>query len=129
MGYPLHGNDISEDRTPLQAGLSWAVAFGKEAFTGRDALLELKERGVAERLRGLRMTGRLIPRAHYGVFAGDERVGETTSGTFSPSLRHGVALGYLDANVELGTTVEVDVRGRRGEAEVVKPPFVDRSPK
>lgn len=129
MGYPLHGNDISTERTPLEAGLSWAVAFDKGDFRGRDALIRRKEQGVAVRLRGLRMTGKLIPRAHYPVYLADERVGETTSGGFSPTLRRGIALAYLRADVEPGHTVTVDVRGRRGEAEVVKPPFVDSRPK
>jgi aminomethyltransferase len=136
MGYPLHGNDISEDRTPLEAGLSWAVALDKvaldkEAFPGREALVRQKEQGVPARLRGLRMDGKLIPRAHYPVHADDEVIGETTSGTFSPTLRVGIALAYLsppDAHPP-GTEVEVDVRGRRGGAEVVSPPFVDASPK
>jgi len=131
MGYPLHGNDISPDRTPLEAGLSWAVAFDKGSFRGREALLRQKEEGVPARLRGVRMTGKLIPRADYSVFADDERVGETTSGTFSPTLRVGIALAYIAPvdRVEPGDSVEVDVRGRRGQAEVVKLPFVERSPK
>lgn len=130
MGYPLHGNDISEDRTPLEAGLSWAVAMDKGAFTGRDVLARLKEGGgPSERLRGLRMLGRRIPRPHFPVSRDGERVGETTSGTFSPTLRVGIAMAYLDREVELGEAVEVDVRGRAAEAEVVRPPFVDRSPK
>jgi len=129
MGYPLHGSDITDERTPLEALLSWAVAFDKGEFTGRDALLRMREAGVPARLRGLRMTGRLIPRPHYAVLSGDRRVGETTSGTFSPTLRVGIAMAYLDPDVELGQVVEVDVRGKRGGAEVVRPPFVDASPK
>ena len=129
MGYPLHGNDISEERTPLEAGLSWAVAFDKGDFRGRDALVRQKEEGIAARLRGLRMADRLIPRAHYPVFAGGEEVGETTSGSFSPTLRVGIGMAYLRDRLQPGERVEVDVRGRRGEAEIVKPPFVDSSPK
>ncbi len=131
MGYPLHGNDISQQRTPLEAGLTWAVAFDKGDFTGRDALLRQREEGVPARLWGLRMEGKLIPRSHYGVFVGDEHVGEVTSGTFSPTLRIGVALAYLTPRdrFSAGDRVEVDVRGRRGDAVVVHPPFVDRSPK
>jgi aminomethyltransferase len=132
MGYPLHGNDISTDRTPLEAGLSWAVALDKGDFRGREGLLRQKEGGVPARLRALRMTGKLIPRAHYPVF--DERgeqIGETTSGTFSPTLRTGIALAYLApaGRHAPGDRVEIDVRGRRGKAEVVKPPFVERSPR
>jgi aminomethyltransferase len=131
MGYPLHGNDISEERTPLEAGLGWAVTFDKGEFRGRDALARQREQGIPARLRALRMTDKLIPRAHYSVFVGDERIGETTSGTFSPTLRQGIAMAYLSPADRFGPgdRVEVDVRGKRGEAEVVKPPFVDRSPK
>jgi aminomethyltransferase len=131
MGYPLHGSDISEEHTPLEAGLSWAVAMDKGDFPGRAALVRQREEGIPARLRGLRMEEKLIPRAHYPVFAEGRRVGETTSGTFSPTLRLGIALAYLSPpdRFEPGSTVEVDVRGRRGRAEVVKPPFVDASPR
>ncbi|MBI4259186.1 MAG: glycine cleavage system aminomethyltransferase GcvT [Actinobacteria bacterium] len=131
MGYPLHGQDISTERTPLEAGASWAVSFDKGPFRGRDALLRRREEGVPARLWGLRMLDRRIPRAHYPVFAGGDRVGETTSGTFSPTLRVGIALAYLEpaGRFTAGDRVEVDVRGRRAPAEVVKPPFVDRSPR
>jgi aminomethyltransferase len=131
MGYPLHGNDISTDRTPLEAGLSWSVSLSKGDFRGRDALVRQKEEGIADRLWGLRMTDRLIPRPHYSVLVGKERVGETTSGTFSPTLKVGIAMAYLAPRdrFSAGDRVEVDIRGRRGSAEVVKPPFVHRSPK
>jgi aminomethyltransferase len=132
MGYPLHGNDIGADRTPLEAGLSWAVKLDKGVdFPGRDALVRQKEEGIPARLWGLRMTDRLIPRAHYPVLADGGPVGETTSGTFSPTLRAGIAMAYLSPRDRFaaGDQVEVDVRGRRGKAEVVKPPFVDSSPK
>jgi glycine cleavage system T protein (aminomethyltransferase) len=133
MGYPLHGNDISQERTPLEAGLGWAVAFDKGvSFVGREALLEQRDRGIPSRLWGLRMreSGR-IPRAHYPVLAGDEAVGETTSGTFSPTLEIGIAMAYLRPRERFnaGDEVEVDIRGRRAAAEVVKPPFIGSSPK
>jgi aminomethyltransferase len=131
MGYPLHGQDISEERTPLEASASWAVALDKGEFRGRDALLRQKREGIPARLWGLRMEDRLIPRAHHPVFSEEEQVGEVTSGTFSPTLRIGIALGYLSPRDRFkpGDTVQVDVRGRRGRAAVTKPPFVDRSPK
>jgi aminomethyltransferase len=77
------------------------------------------------------MSDKLIARAHYDVFAGEERIGETTSGTFSPTLKVGIALAYLSPADRWGPgeRVEVDVRGRRGRARVVKPPFVDRTPR
>lgn len=131
MGYPLHGNDIWEERTPLEAAASWAVAFDKGDFLGRDALLRQREEGIPSRLWGLRMLDRPIPRPHYPVLVGDEEVGRTTSGTFSPTLGIGVAMAYLAPRdrFKAGDQVEVEIRGRRGRAEVVKPPFVPSSPK
>jgi aminomethyltransferase len=127
MGYPLHGQDLSEDITPVQAGSGWAVGWSKPAFWGRDALVAEKEAGPARRLRGLRATGRGVPRPGMDVLAGGERVGTTTSGTFSPTLRTGIALALIDtaSGVGLGDTVTVDVRGRSLECAVAKPPFVE----
>ncbi len=126
MGYPLHGQDLSVDISPVQAGSSWAVGWAKESFRGRDALIAEKEAGPARRLRGLRATGRGVPRAGMDVLRDGERVGVTTAGTFSPTLRAGIALALIDtaAGVGLDDTVAVDVRGRALEATVVKPPFV-----
>jgi aminomethyltransferase len=132
MGYPLYGQDLFESSTALEAGLSWAVALDKGEFTGRAALIRQKREGLPSRLRGLRVRERRhIPRAHYPVFRGDRVIGEVTSGTFSPLLQTGIALAYLwpAEVVSIGDEVEVDIRGRRGVAEVVRPPFVDRSPR
>ena len=132
MGYPLYGQDLFEASTAFEAGLGWAVAMGKGDFRGRAALLRQQKEGLPSRLRGLRMHARRhIPRAHYPVFVGDQLVGEVTSGTFSPTLGTGIALAYLWPGdvVELGQEVEVDIRGRRGAATVVQPPFVERSPR
>ena len=132
MGYPLYGQDLFEASTAFEAGLGWAVAMNKGEFRGRLALLRQQEEGLPSRLRGLRMHERRhIPRAHYPVFVGDQLVGEVTSGTFSPVLGTGIALAYMWPGdvVDLGQEVEVDIRGRRGGATVVKPPFVDRSPR
>jgi aminomethyltransferase len=132
MGYPLYGQDLFEASTALEAGLGWAVALDKGEFRGRTALLRQREEGLPSRLRGLRMHERRhIPRAHYPVFVGDQLVGEVTSGTFSPTLGTGIALAYVWPGdvVELGQEVEVDIRGRRGTATIVQPPFVDRSPR
>ncbi len=132
MGYPLYGQDLFESVTALEAGLSWAVSFDKGEFRGREALLRQRDIGLPSRLRGLKMEDRRhIPRAHHPVMRGDDIVGEVTSGTYSPLLQRGVALAYLwpPDGVDLGDRVEVDVRGRRGGATVVRPPFVDRSPR
>jgi len=132
MGYPLYGQDLFESVTALEAGLSWAVSFDKGEFRGRTSLLRQREEGLPSRLVGLRMHERRhIPRAQYPVFRGDQLIGEVTSGTFSPLLQTGVGLAYLwPADIAaVGDEVEVDIRGRRGLAEVVRPPFVDRSPR
>ena len=132
MGYPLYGQDLFESSTAFEAGLSWAVAMDKGPFRGRDALARQRDEGLPSRLRGLRMRERRhIPRAQYPVFLGDRVIGEVTSGSFSPLLQTGIALAYLwpEDAAGVGDDVEVDIRGRRGTATVVRPPFVDRSPR
>ena len=127
MGYPLHGQDLSPTISPVQAGASWAVGWKKPEFFGRDALLAERSAGPSRRLWGLRATGRGVPRPHMPVLAGESMVGETTSGTFSPTLKSGIALALVDtaAGVEPGSELAVDVRGRALSCEVVKPPFVE----
>jgi len=128
MGYPLHGHELSLEISPVQAGAGWAVGWKKDAFSGRDALLAERAEGPARRLRGLRAIDRGIPRAGMPVLDGaGNRVGETTSGTFSPTRKIGIALALIDssAGVELGAELVVDVRGRPLRCEVVKPPFVE----
>jgi aminomethyltransferase len=128
MGYPLHGQDLSLEISPLQARAGWAVGWKKDAFWGRDALLAEKAAGPVRVLRGLESLDRGIPRAHMPVLdAAGETVGEVTSGTFSPTRRIGIGLALVsaDAGVEDGDEVEIDVRGRRSRARVVRPPFVE----
>jgi aminomethyltransferase len=130
MGYALHGNDISTDTDPFEARLGWAVAMDKGDFRGREALAARKEAGPKRLLVGLLSADRLIPRHGMGVLDGDRPVGEVTSGTFSPTLRQGIALAYVLPDVApKGTELQVDVRGRRGQVEVTRPPFVKASPK
>jgi aminomethyltransferase len=129
MGYPLHGQDLSPEITPVQARLGWAVGWGKTAFWGREVLIAEKEAGPRRTLWGLAALDRGIPRPHMPVLRGDDRVGEVTSGTFSPTRRIGIALALLDAagGPAEGGEVEVDVRGRRSRMTIVKPPFVKTS--
>ncbi|WP_372735571.1 glycine cleavage system aminomethyltransferase GcvT [Nocardioides sp.] len=128
MGYPLHGQDISIEVTPNQARLGWAVGWNKDHFWGRDALLAEKEAGPERVLRGIIATGRGIPRPHMSVsLTQDLMVGEVTSGTFSPTLRKGVGLALVSAQVAPDAEVGVDVRGRREIFQIVKPPFVEPS--
>ncbi|HEX2902948.1 MAG TPA: glycine cleavage system aminomethyltransferase GcvT [Jatrophihabitans sp.] len=126
MGYPLHGQDLTEQITPVQAGSSWAVGWKKEAFWGRDALLAERAAGPSRKLRGLLVTDRGVPRGHMAVLADGSEIGQTTSGTFSPTLKQGIALALLDtaAGVPDGAEVAIDVRGRKLAATVVPLPFV-----
>ncbi len=125
MGYPLHGQDLGPDITPVQARLGWAVGWRKRAFWGREPLLAEKEAGPRRLLRGLDALDRGIPRSHMCVLRAGSEVGTVTSGTFSPSLRRGIALALLDPSVSEGDEVEVDVRGRPSPFRVVRPPFVE----
>jgi aminomethyltransferase len=127
MGYPLHGHELSLDITPVQARSGWAVGWGKAAFWGREALLAEKAAGPARQLWGLQAPGRGIPRPGMSVLdAGGAVIGEVTSGTFSPTLRTGIALALLDtaSGVGVDDEVAVDVRGRPQPVVVRRPPFV-----
>jgi aminomethyltransferase len=128
MGYPLHGQDLSLDISPVQARSGWAVGWRKDAFWGRDALIAEKAAGPVRTLLGIEALDRGIPRAHMQVLdAAGVRIGEVTSGTFSPSLKKGIGLALIDtaAGVSEGDEVAVDVRGRRSAVRVVTPPFVE----
>lgn len=130
MGYPLHGQDITIDVNPVEAGLGWAVGWKKEAFWGREAIVAVKEAGPRRRLRGLIATGRGIPRPGMGVtLTQDIPLCDITSGTFSPTLKKGIGLALVPVMVNAEAEVGVDVRGRREIFRLVKPPFVDTSVK
>ncbi|MGC4758494.1 glycine cleavage system aminomethyltransferase GcvT [Micromonospora trifolii] len=131
MGYPLHGQDLSLDISPVQARSGWAVGWDKPAFWGRDALLAEKATGPRRTLRGLVAVDRAIPRPGMTLHVGDTQVGEVTSGTFSPTRKQGIALALLntDANLAEGDEVEIDIRGRRAPLKLTKPPFVTPSVK
>jgi aminomethyltransferase len=124
MGYPLHGQDLSLDITPVQARSGWAVGWDKPQFWGRDALVAERTQGPARSLWGLLSQDRGIPRSHMPVLVDGRQVGEVTSGTFSPTLRVGIGLALLEAGTEEGAEVTVDVRGRTSVMKVVRPPFV-----
>ncbi|WP_433534995.1 glycine cleavage system aminomethyltransferase GcvT [Micromonospora sp. CA-249363] len=129
MGYPLHGQDLSLDITPVQARSGWAVGWDKPAFWGRDALRAEKAAGPRRTLRGLVAVDRAIPRPGMTLHVGDRQVGVVTSGTFSPTRKQGIALALVDtdANLPEGAEVEIDIRGRRAPLTVTKPPFVTPS--
>lgn len=120
--YPLHGNDISPDRTPIESGLGWACALDKE-FTGVDVLRRQKEAGAEEKLIAFVMEDKGIARQGMRVVEG----GEVTSGTLSPILGQAIGLAYVRAELaEPGTQITIDLRGRTRAARVVKKPFYKR---
>ncbi len=125
-GLPLHGHELGPGITSLQAGLGWVVRFDKGDFRGRAPLLAERERGVTRRLRGFALAGRQPARDGSAVLLDGDEIGAVTSGNFSPTLGHAIALGFVPPDVEPGTAVQLDVRGRLLDAEVVAPPFVKK---
>jgi len=116
---PLYGNDLSEQRGPIEAGLGWCCKEDT-GFVGSDAVRAVREAGPAERLRPFRLTGRGIPRPGNAVVGG----GVVTSGTLSPCLDVGIGMGYLPADrADVGTAIEIDVRGKTREAVVAERPL------
>ncbi len=123
-GYPLHGVDMDRAVDPISAGLGWAVSFAKGGFVGREAIAAVKEDGPERRLVGV-STSEGVPRHGYAVLHGGRQVGTVASGTFSPTLGHGIATAYVPAPLATpGTELEVEIRRKRVAAAVVRMPFV-----
>jgi aminomethyltransferase len=128
MGYPLHGQDITLDVTPNEAGLGWAVGWKKSRFWGRDALVAERESGPKRKLRGLVALERGIPRPGMTVsLVSDVPLCEITSGTFSPTLRKGIGLALVPTFVDPDAEVGVQIRTRREIFASTRLPFVDTS--
>jgi aminomethyltransferase len=128
MGYPLHGQDITIDVTPNQAGLGWAVGWRKAVFWGRDALAREKAEGPKRKLRGLLALERGIPRPGMIVsLVPDVPLCEITSGTFSPTLKKGIGMALVPTFVDPEAELGVQIRTRREIFASTKPPFVDTS--
>lgn len=126
---PLHGHELGPGITPLQAGLAWVVDWDKPAFRGREALMAERDRGVTRRLRGLSIEGRRPARDGCAVMSTDGRhLGVVTSGNFSPTLGHCIALALVDPGTSPGDEVSVDVRGTSIPATVCLTPFVKKNP-
>lgn len=125
MGYALYGNDIDDTVNPFEARLGWIVKLDKGApFVGREALRAIKERGVHRRLVGFTCVERAIPRHGYDVYLKDRKVDVVRSGGFSPTLKRGIGTTFLPTHsVAPGTPIELEIRGNRVPAEVVKMPF------
>jgi aminomethyltransferase len=126
VNYCLYGNDLTEKRTPIAAALGWCVKEDT-GFVGSEACRRVREEGPAEILKPFVLTGSGIPRQGNPIMAGDERVGEVTSGTMSPCLEIGIGMGYVRSDlVEPETEIEIDVRGRRRTAEIRKAPLYSK---
>jgi aminomethyltransferase len=124
----LYGQELSPDITPLEAGIGFAVKVNKEAdFIGKEVLKQQKENGVPRKLAGIEMIDRGIPRHGYPVYKGDELIGEVTTGTQSPTLKKNIGLALIKKeHTELGTEVEVEIRGKRLKAKIASTPFYKR---
>jgi len=125
VNYCLYGNDLTEERTPIEAGLGWCVKEDT-GFVGSEACRRVREQGPKEVLEPF-VTGSGIPRQGNPILSGDETVGEVTSGTLSPSLGFGIGMGYLRSDLaEPGTEIEIDVRGKRRTAVVRERPLYSK---
>ena len=125
MGYPLHGNDITEAVTPLEAGLGFAVDLKKDDFIGKQALLDQQRLGIKRRLVGMEVLDRGIPREGCTCFKDDHEVGFVTSGSISPVRGIGIALGYVDVSFKEGDGLYIRVRDKLLQARIKRPPFVN----
>jgi aminomethyltransferase len=125
MGYPLHGHELSLSISPVEASASWAVGWKKESFIGSNVLFSQKNGSAERKSVAIKSLDRGIPRAGMSVKNSQgEVIGEVTSGTFSPTLKHGIALALVAKAVAVGDQLIIDVRGRESHCEVVKLPFV-----
>jgi aminomethyltransferase len=127
----LYGQELSPDISPLEAGIGFAVKLNKEAdFHGKEVLKQQKENGLTQKIVGIEMVDRGIPRHGYPVYNGDERIGEVTTGTQSPTLKRNIGLALLTSEfTELDKEVEVEIRGKRLKAKVVPTPFYKKEKK
>lgn len=123
MRYCLYGNDIDKTTNPLEAGLGWVVKFDKGDFVGHEALVKIKEAGLKRKLVGFEAIGQGIPRPHLDIYNGEKKIGFVTSGTFSPSLKKGIGMGYVDVQYsEIGTKLKIMAK-ESIEVEIIKGPF------
>ena len=126
-GMPLYGHDMAETENPFELGIGWAVDLTKPAFMGKEALVRIKAQGLAKRLVGFEMVDRGIPRQDYEIRKAGKTLGKVTSGTFSPTLKKNIGMGYVPVSeTEPGNEIEVLVRDKALKAKIVKLPFYKR---
>jgi aminomethyltransferase len=123
---PLYGQELTDETNPFEADVSFGVSM-KSEFTGKDALVKAKEAGLTRKRIGFEVDSKRIPRTGMGIVSGDETVGAVTSGTFSPTLEKTIGMGYVPIGLaEVGTSIEVDAKGKRLPAKVIELPFYQR---
>jgi aminomethyltransferase len=125
MGYPLHGHELTLEISPVQASASWAIGWKKESFRGSEVLRAQRDKGTVRTLKGIVSQDRGIPRA--GMVLKDSNgseIGFVTSGTFSPTLKKGIALALVDPEFHIGDEVTIDIRGRESKALITALPLV-----
>ncbi|RMG27287.1 MAG: glycine cleavage system aminomethyltransferase GcvT [Bacteroidetes bacterium] len=128
MGYMLYGNDINDHTSPLEAGLGWITKLNKGPFNGAEAIKKLKAEGIKRKLVGFKMLERGIPRSGYEIAHQGKVVGTVTSGSISPVLKEGIGLGYVPVELAaVGTELQIMVRNKALQAQVVKPPFIQKT--
>jgi aminomethyltransferase len=119
MGYPLYGHDLNEDITPVEAGIGWVIGKEHKGFIGDQTILAQLANGPKKKRIGIKLTESGIAREHTPIYIGNKKIGEMTSGGFSPSLKASIGQGYIEsAHAAEGTPVEVEVRGKRIKAEL-----------
>ena len=126
-GLPLHGHELGVGITSLQANLGWVLGWNKDEFQGKEVVLREKETGVTKKLVGLFTEGRRPPREGSSIAKDGAIIGSVTSGNFSPMLEHGIALGFVQPNTEIGDEVTIDVRGTELSGRVVSYPFYKKA--
>ncbi len=127
MKFALYGNDIDKTTNPIEAGLGWITKVNKGEFIGREAIIKVKEKGIARKLIGFEIEGKSIPRHGYACKQGSESIGTVTSGCWSPSLEKGIGMAYLEKEyTPIGTKFMVEIRNKLVPATVVETPFYKR---
>ena len=122
---PLHGNDIDEETTPIEAGLKWSVCIDKPNYIGKEVLCKQLQEGTDKIFIGFKMLSSRIPRQGCEIFQDGRSIGYTTSGSIAPFLNYPIGLGYVDktSSVKIGDKIEVLIRDKKFPAEIVKKPF------
>ena len=127
MGYCLYGNDIDQTTNPIEGGLGWITKLAKGEFIAKSVINKVKTEGPKRKLVGMLLQEKAVPRHGYPVLVNGANAGVVTSGTFSPSLGKGIAMGYVNAPYfETGNKVQIDVRGKSFDAEIVPLPFLKK---